>query len=107
MSDELKPCPYCGGDDWSDIREESSDLHWQLCIECGSTGPVGDSLEDAAAAVNRRALPDREAVRESIMVTVWDFAVGSRLDPSFKVAKAGQSLQGVTAEILALLEGKL
>lgn len=56
MSEELKPCPFCGG---SDVSPSSFDVK---CMECGVEMPGG--TERAIAAWNRRApSPDmREAV---------------------------------------------
>ena len=52
MSEELKPCPYCG----ATPEERLDEVVW--CPSCGLQGPEGDSEENAIAAWN--ALPRRE-----------------------------------------------
>lgn len=53
-SDELKPCPFCGG---TKIKSDSDDgIFWHKCGGCGATGPTpskysGDSSDNAARSV--------------------------------------------------------
>ena len=59
MSDELKVCPFCGGDAriHSKVLAEGFDSgYWAVCDECGKGDTLShESEEDAAAAWNARA----------------------------------------------------
>lgn len=52
MSEELKPCPFCGGTKIG-IREESG-MIWAYCKECGAMGEWDYSENRAKANWNRR-----------------------------------------------------
>jgi Lar family restriction alleviation protein len=58
MSDELKPCPFCGG---SAIHtqglEPFSDNHFIDCAVCGVSTKIFNSARSAIAAWNHRAIP--------------------------------------------------
>lgn len=53
MTDELKPCPFCGGDDL-EVTDMDGD-HYVLCHGCALEAPFHDSRAEAVAAWNRRA----------------------------------------------------
>ena len=58
MSEELKPCPFCGMDapDWCDESDGGGDWHFVQCRDCESTtGHHYNSKDEAIAAWNRRA----------------------------------------------------
>ena len=65
MADQLKPCPFCGNEDFSegvnDINENIADCFtpWYVvtCSACGITGRGARLMEDAIAKWNIRALP--------------------------------------------------
>lgn len=50
---ELKPCPFCGGEDIS-VSEDTSMGAWAACAACGSLGPTRQTEEEAAEAWNHR-----------------------------------------------------
>lgn len=54
MIEELKPCPFCGGN----AQEGFDDFHHGghvKCVECGVTGPVwSNDTQDAINAWNKR-----------------------------------------------------
>ena len=50
MTDELRPCPFCGGE--AEILPEG-DYHEVTCVECG-TFRQGHTYQDAVEAWNRR-----------------------------------------------------
>ncbi len=61
MSEELKPCPFCGGEAKAFYCEESGTYDVQ-CQSCGAVPYIGNrrsgslrSMEDVVAAWNRRA----------------------------------------------------
>jgi len=53
MTDQLKPCPFCGGEAMCALPTGG----WAECKECGGCGPVsgGKRRADAIAAWNTRA----------------------------------------------------
>lgn len=59
MGDELKPCPFCGGEAriHSKVLAEGFDSgYWAVCDECGKGDTLPhESEEEAAAAWNARA----------------------------------------------------
>lgn len=56
MTEELKPCPFCG--DGTDMRViDQQGIAWVSCSACGTEGPAWDTAEQAATAWNRRTSP--------------------------------------------------
>lgn len=55
---ELKPCPFCGGEEVS--IDGYRDVFFVQCDDCGATFPMFDTLEEAASAWNRRAQPENK-----------------------------------------------
>lgn len=52
ISDELKPCPFCGGD----ARLDSGfDSYWIECKHCGATAEGDKTHDTAIASWNKRA----------------------------------------------------
>ena len=49
-SDELKPCPFCGGRDV--VYCDLTGCHW--CRGCDAVGPYASDLQESAALWNRR-----------------------------------------------------
>jgi len=52
MNDELKPCPFCGGEQ-VEMYSPFQDVYRVVCI-CGACGALSHTQEKAAAAWNRR-----------------------------------------------------
>ena len=56
MSDELKPCPFCGGQahiDGGSIAEYHGRSHmdvWVACMESGARGPQAEDTDPDAAS---------------------------------------------------------
>ena len=48
----LKPCPFCGGTNLSDERNDS--VCWIRCLDCEALGPESDHSKEAAEFWNRR-----------------------------------------------------
>lgn len=60
MSDKLKPCPMCGVEARIDVMNtmpatDFKHVYFVEC-ECGTDGPPKDTVEDAIATWNRRAI---------------------------------------------------
>lgn len=54
MSDELKPCPFCGSEN---LKTNTSEFNHDFiqCCDCGGDGPLEDHSETAEGYWNRRA----------------------------------------------------
>lgn len=72
MSDELKVCPFCGGDAriHSKVLADGFDSgYWAVCDECGKGDTLPhESEEEAAAAWNARA----ERTCHMVPVSLYD-----------------------------------
>ena len=55
MSEELKPCPFCGGN----VQKVKSSGRWGWFVSCAcaAVGPSADSRDEAIRAWNRRLEP--------------------------------------------------
>lgn len=51
MTEELKACPFCGGD----ATDISGSRSWVACKSCGAEMPIFQTKEEGAAAWNTRA----------------------------------------------------
>lgn len=56
MSEQLKPCPFCGSEK---ILQASSgyDTYYYMCDGCGAEGPAWNSIRGARGAWNVRTTP--------------------------------------------------
>lgn len=56
-TDELKACPFCGGENTRQYWQPVCGLRtfWRTCMDCGAEGPGAHSSEDADELWNRRA----------------------------------------------------
>ncbi len=55
MSEELKPCPFCGGS--MQKVKSSGRWGWFVSCACAAVGPSADSRTEAIRAWNRRVKP--------------------------------------------------
>lgn len=58
---ELKPCPFCGRTDTTEIshyRDSGSWWHFVECTECMANGPVGKLKRQAVDAWNDRRVAE-------------------------------------------------
>lgn len=89
MKDELKPCPFCGGEGrintrtFSDADADVGNSYIE-CIECGVETPWRLTESEAIAAWNRRAI--RAPMSEDALVEIGGLAVarevqGPHFDP--------------------------
>lgn len=72
MSEELKPCPFCGDSNLTEIKGGEGQRAWS-CDYCGADGPLvsTNDPEKAEKAWNRRPIEDAlkaEIVRLQILV---------------------------------------
>lgn len=67
MSNELKPCPFCGAS--AVIENDYGREYWAQCtdLECGATdGALSKSPTDAANYWNRRPAPAQGALPDAL-----------------------------------------
>ena len=50
MASELKPCPFCGGNNIAAL----GDNNYHECRDCGAYGPCGDEQDQGRSAWNTR-----------------------------------------------------
>lgn len=55
MSEELKPCPFCGGKALLHERSQAPEA-WVYC-RCGGAGPMSETDDGAKAKWNQREAP--------------------------------------------------
>lgn len=72
MTDQLKPCPFCGN---NRPRIVHPDRFCGYCPRCGTIGPMSDTAEDAAAAWDHRPAEDALRAELDAMRAVVDAAV--------------------------------
>ena len=58
-TDELKPCPFCDGEDRLRFEVGGLGRAWVVCERCDAEGPGGDDKQDAAALWNTRTTDTR------------------------------------------------
>lgn len=57
MSEQLKPCPFCGG---KDVETRTSSMSWLVdCYTCDARGPLCGSEDRAIEEWNDRAGEER------------------------------------------------
>ena len=58
-STKLLPCPFCGseGKSFIDVVSINNSFHVIRCFECGAQSGLAGTVEEAAAAWNRREDP--------------------------------------------------
>ena len=54
MATELKPCPFCGGEDFQVVGVYGEEYYVD-CLTCTTCGPSGETEEEAIEAWNKRA----------------------------------------------------
>lgn len=52
---EIKPCPFCGSENWAMFDCNSGRYCVLVCEDCAAQGPYGSTEEEAKEAWNRRA----------------------------------------------------
>jgi len=57
MTDEFKPCPFCGGRAEHSIGKTSGGKPWHYveCVDCGATAPVPPYADHNIAVIERLA----------------------------------------------------
>ena len=53
MSEEFKPCPFCGGIETT-ISSNCVETQFVTCLSCGAEGPGGRDIEAARKLWNER-----------------------------------------------------
>lgn len=61
MSEQLKPCPFCGSDEIAPQRSKLTAALFFACDECSTTGPAAGTKRGAIAKWNHRAEEPAEA----------------------------------------------
>lgn len=90
MSEELRPCGFCGHDEARVIvvdkvtdagcEEATVPLYAASCPYCGARGPMALSEDEAVEAWNRRAGRTCHMVRDNLTDTTYCDVCGERFD---------------------------
>lgn len=98
MTDELKPCPFCGGDAMTCFDDERMIFrHSVECIVCGGRSGWYSTKEVAATAWNARAAVTDEQFSMAVHDgRAWQVVrecrnVGEETDDDFKCSLCGES----------------
>lgn len=70
----LLPCPFCNGS----AHLADTGVHWVICNDCSTEGPVADTEQDAIARWNTRS-----AIPASAQSAVQPFDVMDTIDPDY------------------------
>lgn len=92
MSETLKNCPFCGGNDIEILtyEEEYHTRNVAECMDCGARGVVSSSIDDAIETWNTRPEEDRlKAENEALFrhvtgLTAWLKAMEDAYEELFK-----------------------
>ena len=68
MAEKLKPCPFCGGELFEFAIDDTTSKWNMWCAGCGADGPLAESIEEAAAAWNKRHDIRRETIEECALI---------------------------------------
>lgn len=94
MTDALKPCPFCGGDNLYNAHPaNAADCGVIACRTCGAEGPDAGPPREHIAAWNRRAdLPvsvARELTVERVEMEDWGEGYAAPADPIWRIVING------------------
>ncbi len=80
MSEELKACPFCGGEAHLGYADQTGQGWRVVCLKCDATNGYFHSAKGAIAAWNARANPAPQSPKESeaeIMLGAWHRIFGT------------------------------
>jgi len=69
VTTELKPCPFCGGDEYLRPIEGLIESRKYVCCPCGAYGPFGDCDIGAIEAWNKRHCIPCDNIKKTIIDT--------------------------------------
>jgi Lar family restriction alleviation protein len=64
QAEELKPCPFCGGEGKIEYDYYDSPLYWVQCVNCSSVTNTFLTEAEAITAWNTRTDTERDELRE-------------------------------------------
>lgn len=111
MSEELKPCPFCGSDAKVNYENPRYPTKWKYQAECGNyecraTGAYGASDYEASESWNTRtAVNSHKALKEALeglKSELWAFVISSGVDYKSEQAKKGTWYKRIKAAEKAL-----
>ena len=114
QSEELKPCPFCGG---NNLQFRLSDIEgWIAHVECTDCddmlGPMSewkhdekeDAEKDAAAVWNKRAAPPAPSVAVKAIEAVWKYSLV--IESSVRRGDGPDQYAGVTEALRLVKEAR-
>lgn len=104
MSEELKPCPFCGS---TLLGMSQTGIYWGRCDSCHCEGPTAETEAKAIAAWNRRAQPAQVAALAAALaaLTAEQERLGLYEQPAAPALTPCRGLQDSTCTYLATCGG--
>ena len=80
MSEELRPCPFCGSDDIESI-DANNNYHYMHCMKCGGDGTPDLGISGAIEMWNTRPIEDDLRAKLDIAIGWFDKIINCQVYP--------------------------
>lgn len=105
MSEELKPCPFCGGE--AELNRINTAAVWAIevrCPHCGCGTDCAEMKAEAIAAWNRRAEPDIGITITDHIHDIWEMVKHIEIEGDKNAPLTLDELRGMDGEPVYCLD---